>query len=149
MIDFYLHITSHVFQAFSSCTHYTSYSLLNLVHYIVCDLAVAIQDLSSLILMQNVFKVWDLRTNWLKILFLEDLGWIQVFLKELFISYSCILFLKQYALRSFRIKMLCFSKIWFFQIFNRSNLLLDWSKLKIFQFLSIWPNFFSSCIIYV
>ena len=44
VIDFYLHITSHVFQVFASCTHYTSYSLLNLVHYIVCDLVVAIQD---------------------------------------------------------------------------------------------------------
>ena len=44
VIDFYLHITSHVFQAFASCTHYTSYSLLNLVHYIVCDLVLAIQD---------------------------------------------------------------------------------------------------------
>ena len=30
--------------------------------------------------------------------------------------------------------MLCFSKIWFFQIFDRSNLLLDWSKLQ----LKIW-----------
>ena len=37
---------------------------------------------SSLILMQNVFNVWALRTNWLNILFLEDLGWIQVFLKN-------------------------------------------------------------------
>ena len=44
VIDFYLHITSHVFQTFASCTHYTSYSLLNSVHYIVCDLVVAIQD---------------------------------------------------------------------------------------------------------
>ena len=44
VIDFYLHITSHVFQAFASSTYYTSYSLLNLVHYIVCDLVVVIQD---------------------------------------------------------------------------------------------------------
>ena len=44
MIDYYLLITSHVSQAIASYTHYTSYSLLNLVHYIVCDLVVAIQD---------------------------------------------------------------------------------------------------------
>ena len=44
VFDFNSHITSHVSQAFASCTHYTSYSLLNLVHYIVCDLFVAIQD---------------------------------------------------------------------------------------------------------
>ena len=36
VIDLYVHITSHVSQAFASCTHYTSYSLLNCVHVIVC-----------------------------------------------------------------------------------------------------------------
>ena len=44
VIDYYLHITSHVFQAFTSCKHYTSYSLLNLVHDIVCEFGLAIQD---------------------------------------------------------------------------------------------------------
>ena len=53
---------------------------------------------------------------------------------KLFISYLCILFIKHCALRSFCIKMLCFSKIWFFQIFDWSNLLLDRSKLR----LKIW-----------
>ena len=43
VIDHYLLITSHVFEAISTCTHYTSYSLLNLVHDIVCDFVVAIQ----------------------------------------------------------------------------------------------------------
>ena len=32
VVDFCLHITSHVSQAFASCTHNTSYSLLNIVH---------------------------------------------------------------------------------------------------------------------
>ena len=32
VIDYYSYITSHVSQAFASCTHYTSYSLLNFVH---------------------------------------------------------------------------------------------------------------------
>ena len=31
----YTHITSLVSQAFASCTHYTNYSLLNIVHVIV------------------------------------------------------------------------------------------------------------------
>ena len=44
VIDYYQHITSHVSQAFISCTHYTSYSLLKLVHYIVCDFVADIQD---------------------------------------------------------------------------------------------------------
>ena len=51
--------------------------------------------------------------------------------EKLFISYSCILFIKHCALRSFCIKMLCFSKNWFFQIFDQSNLLLDWLKLRL------------------
>ena len=35
VIDYYLHITSHVSHAFTSCTHFTSYSLLSFVHGIV------------------------------------------------------------------------------------------------------------------
>ena len=44
VIDYYLHITSHVSHTFTSCTHYTSYYLLNLVHEIVCEFGLAIQD---------------------------------------------------------------------------------------------------------
>ena len=54
--------------------------------------------------------------------------------EKLFISYSCILFIKHCALKTLCTKMLCFSKIWFFQIFNRSNLLLNRLKLR----LKIW-----------
>ena len=42
VINYYLYITSHVSYAVASCTHNTSYSLLNLVHDIVFDLLVAI-----------------------------------------------------------------------------------------------------------
>jgi len=48
MIDYYSHITSHVSHAIASCKHYTSYSLLNLVHDIVCEFVLAIQDYMSL-----------------------------------------------------------------------------------------------------
>ena len=44
VIDYYLHITSHVSHAITSYTHYTSYSLLNSVHEIVCEFGLAIQD---------------------------------------------------------------------------------------------------------
>ena len=43
-IDYYLHITLHVSHAIASCTYYTNYSLLNLVHNIVCEFVLAIQD---------------------------------------------------------------------------------------------------------
>ena len=36
VVDFCLYITSHISQVFASCTHNTSYSLLNNVHVIVC-----------------------------------------------------------------------------------------------------------------
>ena len=36
VVDCYSHFTSHVSQAFASCTHNTSYSLLNIVHVIMC-----------------------------------------------------------------------------------------------------------------
>ena len=57
--------------------------------------------------------------------------------EKLFISYSCILFIKYCALRSFCIKMLSFSKILFFQIFDRLNLLLEQLKLQ----LKFWFEF--------
>ena len=71
-----------------------------------------------------------------------------------FISYSCILLIKYFALRSLCIKLLCFSKNWFFQNFHRSNLFLDRSKLRLkfldwfCVFRSIEPMFWSieNCI---
>ena len=44
VIDHYLLITLHVSQTITSCTHYISYILLNLVHDIVCEFVLAIQD---------------------------------------------------------------------------------------------------------
>ena len=44
VIDYYLHITSHVSYVVTSCTNFASYSLLNLVHEIVCESSLAIQD---------------------------------------------------------------------------------------------------------
>ena len=44
VIDYYLHITSHISHAVTSCTHFISYSLLNLVYEIVCEFGLASQD---------------------------------------------------------------------------------------------------------
>ena len=53
VLDFYLHITSHVSQAFASCTHYTSYSLQkteqNEVTYEECSWITCIADDASFI----------------------------------------------------------------------------------------------------
>ena len=37
VIDYYLHITLNVSHAITDCTHYTSCSMLNLVHEIMCE----------------------------------------------------------------------------------------------------------------
>ena len=44
VIDYYLHFMSHVSHAVTNCTHFTSYPLPNLVHEIVCEFGLAIQD---------------------------------------------------------------------------------------------------------
>ena len=51
--------------------------------------------------------------------------------KKYFISYSCILFIKFNALRSFCIKLLWISNFGFFHNFDWSNLFLDRSKLRL------------------
>ena len=88
----------------------------------------------SLILMQNVFKVFWFEDKLIENLVFGRFGSNSRVFEKLFISNSCILFIKYCALRSFYIKMLCFSKTWFFQIFYQSNLLLNRSKLR----LKIW-----------
>ena len=64
------------------CTHYTSYSLLNFVHVIVCDLVWPTEFENSLNFMQNVFEAWEFKENCLKTLILGNLGSKQVFLKN-------------------------------------------------------------------
>ena len=84
VIDCYTHITSHVTQVFASCTHYTSYSLLNIVHVIVC---VSWSDQPSLqllwVFVQNIFCVWEFKGRMLKILILGKLGFKLVFWKSI------------------------------------------------------------------
>ena len=130
VLNYYSHITSHVSQVFASCTYYTSYSLLNFVHVIVCDFVLAIQDWN--LLEFNAKCVWSLRTygKLIENLNFGRSGFNTTIFEKHFISYSCILFIKYYTLRSFCIKLLCFLKIWFFQIFDWLNLLLDRSKLR-------------------
>ena len=82
---------------------------------------------SSLILMQNVFNDWVEDKLIQKCVFGRS-GLNTSFFEKHFISYSCILFIKYYALRSFCIKLLYFSKFWFFQIFDQSSVIFDQSK---------------------
>ena len=64
VIFFYSHIISHVSQAFASCIHYTSYSLLNIVYVFVCVFRSDQPSLQILwVLMQNRYDAWEFMEN--------------------------------------------------------------------------------------
>ena len=124
---------------FASCTHYTSYSLLNIVHVIVC---VSRSDQLSLqlfwVFVQNIFWVWEFKGRMFENLNFGKTGFQTCVLEKHFIPYSCILFIIFNALRSYFFKYLViFSKILFFQIFDWSNLFFNQSKLHLKFFVSL------------
>ena len=98
----YSYITSHVSQVFASFTHYTSYSLLNIVYVIVCVFRSNQPSLQILwFLMQNIFGAWEFKGKMFENLNSGKTGFKSCVLEKHFISYSCILFLTFNALRSF------------------------------------------------
>ena len=110
VIDFYSHITSHVSYVFASRTHYTGYSLLNIVHVIVC-----VYGLTNQVFLQSLWIMCKLN------LLLENLWRMQNFvfgniglknscLENHIISYSCIFVLK---FQSFELNQLVFQKLCF------------------------------------
>ena len=106
--------------------------MLNFVHVIVCDFGLANQVWKFLeFYAKYVFEAWEFKENCLRILILGKLGSKQVFLR---ISYSCILFIKYYALRSLCIKLLCFSKKIFFPQFQSIELVSRLIEIAIKSF---------------
>ena len=141
-IEFYIHITSHVSQAFTSGTHYTSYSLLNFVFVIVCDFGLANQVWKFLELYAKC--VWNLKISrelFDNFIFRKTGFKTNVFEKH-FISYSCIFMHKIQCFDEFLHKLALFFNFFFFlKNFDRSNLFLDWSKLRLkFWSASIYFN---------
>ena len=134
----YTHITSHITQAFASCTHYISYSLLNIVYVIVCVSRSNQPSLKLLwVLVQNIFCVWEFKGRMFENLNFEKTRFKTCVLEKHFISYSCILFIIFNALRSFYKNQVIFSKMLFFQTFGWSNLFFDQSKLHLKFFVSL------------
>ena len=127
VINYYSHITLHVSQVFASSTHYTSYSLLNFIHVNVCDLVVAIQDYMFLDLMQNVLNVWVFEDNLIEKLVSGRSRLNSSVFEKLFVSYSCILFIKQCTLRSFCINLLCVSNFHFSKFLIDRSCFFDWN----------------------
>ena len=118
-VYFYSHITSHISQVFARFTHYTSYSLLNIVHVIVRVFRSNQPSLQLLwVLVQNIFWGWEFKGRMFENLKFRKTGFKTYVLEKHFILYSCILFLIFNALRNFSKTRLFFSKILFFQNFD-------------------------------
>ena len=99
VINFYLHITSHVSQAFASCTHYTSYSLLNIIYVTVCIFGLTNRVCKYFeflcktdLMLENLWKMFE-NLNFGKTRFKT------IIFEKHFITYSCILFTNFNALR--------------------------------------------------
>ena len=100
VLDHYSHITSHVSQVFTSCTHYTSYSLLNFVHVIVCDFGLANQG----------WRIpWYLCKMCLKLENLRRIDWKSYF-GENWVQNKCFWKAFHLILMHFIHKILCFEE---------------------------------------
>ena len=100
VIDCYSHITSHVSQDFASCTHYSSYSLLNFVHVIVCVYGLTNQVLQILWILCKINWLLEILWRIQEILLFGNLGLKFLFWK----SYNLILM-------HFALKVQCFELI--------------------------------------
>ena len=85
---------------FASCTHYTSYSLLNIVHVIVCVFRSDQPSLKLLwVFVQNIFFVWEFLGRLVENLILGKLGLKIVFWKSISSHTHAFLFLIFNALK--------------------------------------------------
>ena len=100
VIDCYSHITSHVSQAFASCTHYTNYSLLNFVHVIVCVYGLTNQVLQVLWILCKINLLLEKFVENARNFIFGKFG-LKIFFENHIITYSCILFLNFNALSWF------------------------------------------------
>ena len=118
VLNCYSHITSHVSQAFTSFTHYISYSLLNIVYVTVYVFGLTHQVCKYFeffyakidLMLKNLWRMFE-NLNFGKI------GFKTCAFEKLYISYSCILFIFFNAWRSFYTKLGCFSKPCLFFIY--------------------------------
>ena len=130
VLNCYSHITSHASQVFTSFTHYTSYSWLNIVHVIVCVFGLTNQVCKYFeFFMQK--QIWCLRIyeECLKIWILGKLGLKLVFLKN-FASHTHAFYSYFSMFGGIYAKTwLFFLKLCFFWIFDWSRLFFDQFKL--------------------
>ena len=113
----YTHITSHVSQVFVSCIHYISYSLLNIVHVIICVFGLTNQVCKHFeffcktdLMLKNLWRMFDnlnfgktgFKTLFLKYIsshthaFYSSISMFEVFLKCVFVIFKTVFFLKTF-----------------------------------------------------
>ena len=95
--------------SFCYCTHYTSYSLLNFVHVIVCFWF----DQPSLKIpwvLCKTYLMFEILREWIENLNFGKTGFKTCVFEKYFISYSCMCFILFNALRSFCVKNAVFKK---------------------------------------
>ena len=114
VIDCYSYITSHISQAFTSCTHYTSYSLLNIVHAIVCVYGMTNQVLQILWILCKINLMLENLWRMKEILFLGILGLNSCFWK----SHHHILMHFVLKFQCFELFLNLFQKLWFSSKFS-------------------------------
>ena len=138
VLNCYSHITSHVSQVFASFTHYTSYSLLNIVHVIVCVFGLTNQLCKYFeffcktdLMLKNLWRMFE-NLNFGKI------GFKTCVFEKLCILYSCILLIFFNARRILCKNLVVFSKLCFFWNFDQPRLFFDQLKLvQIFWWASV------------
>ena len=147
VLNCYLHITSHVSQAFTSFTHYTSYYLLNVVHVIVCVFGLTNQVCKYFeflcktdLMLENLWRMFE---N----LKFGITGFKTCVSENLFISYSSILLIFFNALRILCKNWAVFLKTVFFFFFlisiDQGYFSINRNWFKIFEWASIcfeWSN---------
>ena len=121
VIDYYLHITSHVSHAVISYTHYTSYFLLNSVHEIVCEFVLTIQDYMFLDFDTKYVYCLSFGDKKCENLVFGRSGLNSSVFGKLLNSFSCISFMKYVGLSGFCIKLPLFFKNFKFPDFRSTE----------------------------
>ena len=137
VIDCYSHITSHVSQVFTSCTYYTSYSLLNFVHVIVCVYGQTNHVLQILWILCKIYLLLENLWRMQEILFLGNLGLKFLFWK----SYHHILMQFVLIFQCFELILNVFQKTMFFLKFSEPlSISIDQKFLNMFERASVYFN---------
>ena len=166
----YTHITSHVSQVFTSCTHYMSYSLLNIVHVTVCVFGLTNQVCKyfeflckTYLMLKNLWRMFDnlnfgktrFKTLFLKYISSHTHAFCSSISMLWGISKMCLCYFQNCVFSqkiceplSISIDPICFSiNRKCFKMFKEASVYIDWSKLFLDQS-KLFENFLRSLCLF-